>query len=48
MTFHRLETVKTLLHGFVLEHFQEVDEAGQALSGPKHWHVFNVIARKVG
>jgi len=25
--------------------FNEEDEDGQADSGPKHWHVFDVIAR---
>ena len=24
--------------------FDERDEDGQAVSGPKHWHVFDVIA----
>jgi hypothetical protein len=27
--------------------FNEEDEDGQADSGPKHWHVFDVIARRV-
>jgi hypothetical protein len=26
--------------------FNEEDEDGQADSGPKHWHVFDVIARQ--
>ncbi|WP_181310031.1 class I SAM-dependent methyltransferase [Nocardioides campestrisoli] len=27
--------------------FDEEDEDGQAASGPKHWHVFHVIARRL-
>jgi hypothetical protein len=26
---------------------QETEEDGQAFSGPKHWHVFNVIGRRL-
>jgi len=46
MTFHTEAQVRALLQDFELEYFHEADEDGQAASGPKHWHVFTVIARK--
>jgi len=47
MTFHTEAQVRTMLNGFETEHFHEEDADGQAASGPKHWHVFTVIARKM-
>lgn len=47
MTFHTRAEVKTLLAPFEIEHFHEKDETGMA-NGPKHWHIFTVIARKLG
>ena len=26
---------------------EEIDEDGEAFSGPKHWHLFDIIARKL-
>lgn len=46
MTFHTEEQVRAMLDGWGIEYFHEQDEDGQAASGPKHWHVFTVIARK--
>jgi tellurite methyltransferase len=47
MTFHTAEEVQGLFaDSFTLEFFQEVEEDGKAFSGPKHWHLFEVIARK--
>jgi trans-aconitate methyltransferase len=46
MTFHTEEQVRAMLEPFEIESFQEMDEDGNAVSGPKHWHVFTVIARK--
>ena len=37
-----------LLRGMTVEHLSVQDEDGQAVSGPKHWHVYNVIARMPG
>lgn len=45
-TFHTEEQVRAMLEDFEVEHFHEMDEDGNAISGPKHWHVFTVIARK--
>jgi tellurite methyltransferase len=47
MTFHTEEQVRALFEKFEIESFHEMDEDGTATSGPKHWHVFTVIARKV-
>ena len=46
MTFHTEEQVRAMLKGFEIESFHEQDEDGHATSGPKHWHVFTVIAKK--
>jgi SAM-dependent methyltransferase len=48
MTFHTEDQVRRMLGDFEIEHFDEMDEDGKAVSGPKHWHVFTVIARKKG
>ena len=47
MTFHTEAQVRAMLAGLEIEYFHEEDADGQAASGPKHWHVFSVIARKV-
>ena len=47
MTFHTEEQVRAMLTDFEIEYFDEEDEDGQSTSGPKHWHVFTVIARKM-
>jgi trans-aconitate methyltransferase len=47
MTFHTEDQVREMLEPFEIESFHEMDEDGNATSGPKHWHVFTVIARKV-
>src|SRR6266508_104600 len=46
MTFHTEEQVRKMLENFEIEYFHEMDEDGSAVSGPKHWHVFTIIARK--
>jgi tellurite methyltransferase len=48
MTFHTEAQVHALLAGFKIEYFHEEDAGGEAASGPKHWHVFTVIARRQG
>ncbi len=47
MTFHTEEQVRAMLDGMEIEYFHEENADGQAASGPKHWHVFTVIARKL-
>jgi SAM-dependent methyltransferase len=36
---------RALFDGWSVERFDEEDEDGDACSGPKHWHVFHVVAR---
>jgi SAM-dependent methyltransferase len=48
LTFHTIDTARDLLREFEVEHFFERDEDGEtALGEPKHWHAFEVVARKV-
>jgi hypothetical protein len=47
MTFHTEEQIHAMLAGLETEYFHEEDADGQAASGPKHWHVFTVIARRM-
>lgn len=46
MTFHTADEVARLLAPFEVETLTEVDQDGTAASGPKHWHLFQAIARK--
>jgi len=46
MTIHTRAEVEALLAEFDIERLREQDDDGEAVSGPKHWHVFHVIARK--
>ena len=47
MTFHTEEQVRAMLDGLEIEIFHEEDADGQSASGPKHWHVFTVVAKKM-
>lgn len=47
MTFHTERQVRAMLGGWDVEYFHEQDEDGEAANGPKHWHVFTVIAKKM-
>ncbi len=48
MTFHSAGQVASLLaDGFEIEILDEMEKDGEAFSGPKHWHVFNIVARKL-
>ena len=46
MTFHTEDQFRLLFDGFAMQSFHELDEDGSSSSGPKHWHIFTVIARK--
>ena len=46
MTFHSRADVEALLTPFETLRNDEQDEDGEAIGGPKHWHVFHVIARR--
>ena len=47
MSFQTREDAEELLRGLEVEHFEEVEEDGEtAVGDPKHWHLFQVVARK--
>ena len=47
MTFHTRAEAERLFVDFEFERFDEVEEDSKtALGEPKHWHVFNVVARR--
>jgi tellurite methyltransferase len=47
MTFHTREEAERLLGDFEPERFDELEEDGKTVLGtPKHWHVFNIVAKK--
>jgi hypothetical protein len=46
MTFLTAAEASSLADGLTVEHWHEQDEVGPAFSGPKHWHVFELIARR--
>ena len=46
MTFHTEGAARALFDGLEVESFVEEDEDGESFDGPKHWHVFHVIARR--
>jgi tellurite methyltransferase len=48
MTFHSAEHVASLLEaGFEIEVLDESEQDGEAFNGPKHWHIFEIIARRL-
>jgi hypothetical protein len=48
MTFHTRHEVEGLLDGLQILRLCETERDGQAFSGPKHWHTFDILARKPG
>jgi len=42
------QEVRTMMDGLEIERFVVRDEDGLAVSGPKHWHIFEVVARRPG
>jgi hypothetical protein len=46
MTFHARHQVDTLLDGLDILRLEETERDGHAISGPKHWHTFDILARK--
>jgi trans-aconitate methyltransferase len=44
MVFLTRAEARSLTAGMRLVHWREEDEDGSAFSGPKHWHVFDLIA----
>jgi trans-aconitate methyltransferase len=48
MTFHTRQDVQALLAGLEILGLSETERDGQAFSGPKHWHTFDILARNPG
>jgi len=48
MTFHTRHDVQALLAGLQILRLDETERDGQAYSGPKHWHTFDILARRPG
>ena len=47
MSFQTRQDAEKLLRGLEVEHFDEVEEDGEtAVGDPKHWHLFQIVARK--
>ena len=46
MRFIHVDTVRRLVDGLELIALDEEDKDGDSFLGPKHWHVFDVIARR--
>jgi SAM-dependent methyltransferase len=46
MNFHTRDQVLELIADLDLIQLDEEDEDGDSLAGPKHWHVFDVLARR--
>ncbi len=47
MRFVDIDTVRRLVDGLELLALDEEDQDGDSFLGPKHWHVFDVIARRL-
>ena len=45
MTFHSADEIDELLKDFEVAQVVEEERDGSSYSGPKHWHVYHVIAR---
>jgi SAM-dependent methyltransferase len=45
MTFHTRQDVQAVLTDLQILRLSETERDGQAFSGPKHWHTFDVLAR---
>jgi SAM-dependent methyltransferase len=48
MIFHTRQDVQALLAGLQILRLSETERDGQAFSGPKHWHTFDILARNPG
>jgi Methylase of polypeptide chain release factors len=49
MSFHTRADIDMMFKDFDIEYFSEVEQDGFEAGGvPKHWHLFNIVARKKG
>jgi len=46
MTFQDRSEVTGLLDGLEILELHETERDGQAYSGPKHWHTYDILARQ--
>ena len=46
MRFHERADVDRLLDGFDVIVLDETEQDGMSFLGPKHWHTFDVVARR--
>ena len=46
MTFHTADEARELLNGLEVVSWTEEDADRSAYTGPRHWHVFHVVARR--
>ena len=46
MAFHTRHQTETLLDGLDILCLEETERDGHAFSGPRHWHTFDILARK--
>ena len=46
MSFQTRNDIVELLDGWIIERIDEAEHDGQSFGGPKHWHIFGVIARR--
>jgi SAM-dependent methyltransferase len=46
MSFQDLEQVRELLDGLEVLQLRETERDGEAVSGPKRWHVYDILARR--
>jgi hypothetical protein len=47
MNFHTLDAVPALLRGFEIIELEEENKPGKTKLGEaKHWHIFNILARR--
>jgi len=46
MTFHTRHDVQALLAGLQILRLDETERDGQAYSGPKHWHTYDILVRE--
>ncbi len=48
MTFHTAAKARARLDGLEIVHLEEEDADGDSYTGPTHWHVFHIVARRPG
>ena len=48
MTFQDSSEVGRLVDGLQILQLRETERDGEAYSGPKHWHTYDILAREPG